>query len=111
MSPELATVPPSPPGFCPIDPDFVPDTFFSSPKPGAPSHDPDREALNDLINDATHGGRKPLTDSEADTILDWAREVGVQDSRDDRGTSHWDGGDHIHVPGYGGKPHIPTKSN
>lgn len=33
-------------------------------------HSPDRKALNDIINDATRGGRTPLSGSDADTILD-----------------------------------------
>ena len=50
-----------------------------------------------------------LTITGADTILDWAEELGVKGARDDRGTDHWVSGDHIHVPDYGGKTHIPTK--
>ena len=72
-------------------------------------HSPDREALNDLIDEATSGGREPWTDSEADTILDWADELGVEGVRDNRGEDHWGGRDHIHIPDYGGKTHIPTK--
>lgn len=71
-------------------------------------HSPDRQALNGIINDATRGGRTPLSGSDADTILDWAGELNIDGARDDRGSDHWTGGDHIHVPGSGIR-HIPTK--
>ncbi|MEO3430531.1 RHS repeat-associated core domain-containing protein [Pelagibius sp. CAU 1746] len=73
----------------------------------AKEHDDDRKALNDLINEATNGGRKPLSSDDADTIIDWANEQGIGGVRDDRGTGHWEGGDHIHVPGSGIR-HIPA---
>ncbi|MCU7850128.1 MAG: hypothetical protein KZQ89_19490 [Candidatus Thiodiazotropha sp. (ex Lucinoma kastoroae)] len=76
--------------------------------PNSNEHSPDRKTLNDLINDATNKGREPLSDSDADTILDWADEVGVEGARDDRGKDHWVGGDHIHVPG-SGVGHIPVR--
>ncbi|MCP4347076.1 MAG: RHS repeat-associated core domain-containing protein [Desulfobacterales bacterium] len=72
-------------------------------------HSPDQEALNDLIGETTLGGRRPLSDDEADTVLDWADEVGTEGARDDRNTNHWTGGQHIHVPG-SGIGHIPTGS-
>ena len=71
-------------------------------------HSPDRQALNDIIKDATNGGRTPLSGSDADTILDWADELGIEGARDDRGKDHWAGGEHIHVPG-SGIGHIPTE--
>ena len=71
-------------------------------------HSPDRQALNDIINGETNGGRAPLSDSDADTILDWAGELGIGGTRDDRGKDHWAGGEHIHVPG-SGQGHIPTE--
>ncbi|WP_444923581.1 RHS repeat-associated core domain-containing protein [Microbulbifer sp. DLAB2-AF] len=78
------------------------------PAPTDKRHSPDQQALNDLINDLTYGGRLPLSGSDADTILDWADELGIEGARDDRGKDHWAGGEHIHVPG-SGINHIPTK--
>jgi len=71
-------------------------------------HSPDQEALKDLIDEETLGGRKPLSNEDADAILDWADEVGINGARDDRGKDHWEGGDHIHVPG-SGIGHIPVQ--
>lgn len=70
-------------------------------------HSPDQQSLNDLIDELTKGGRKPLSDSDADAILDWADELGIPGVRDDRGKNHWEGGEHIHIPG-SGINHIPT---
>ena len=77
-------------------------------------HSPDQQALGELIKEGTRGGRR-LSDDDADTVLEWGAELfpsppygGV---RDDRGTGHWIGGDHIHVPGASGPSHIPTTSN
>ncbi len=70
---------------------------------------PDQEALKDIIQEETLGGRKPLSDEDADTVLDWADELGIDGARDDRGKDHWEGGEHIHVPG-SGLGHIPTGS-
>jgi len=71
-------------------------------------HSDDRQALNDLINDVTLGGRRPLSDNDADTVLDWTDELGISGARDDRESDHWRGGPHIHVPGSGIR-HIPTR--
>lgn len=49
-----------------------------------------------------------MSDDDADTILDWANEQGIDGARDDRGEDHWQGGPHIHVPGSGIR-HIPTQ--
>ena len=65
-----------------------------------------QEALTGIVQDATNGGRKPLSNGDADQILDWGREVGTE-VRDNRGTDHWVGGDHIHVEG-SGINHIPV---
>jgi hypothetical protein len=70
-------------------------------------HSPDREALNDIIDETTLGGRRPLSGEDADTVLDWADELGIEGARDDRATDHWAGGSHIHVPG-SGINHIPA---
>ena len=76
-------------------------------KEGA-KHGEKQQALNDIINEETNGGRKPLSGEEADTVLDWANELGIEGARDDRGKGHWDEGEHIHVPGSGIR-HIPTE--
>lgn len=71
-------------------------------------HSPDQQALNDLIDEQTLGGRRPLSEEDANTILDWGEELGIDGIRDDRGKDHWKVGNHIHVPG-SGTGHIPTK--
>ena len=73
-----------------------------------PKNSPDQQALNDLIRDATLGGRRPLSNDDADTILQWADELGTPGARDDRNTTHWEGGPHIHIPGSGIR-HIPAR--
>ena len=78
-----------------------------SPEQDGRRQNGDREALGEIVRDETKGGRKPLTGGDADTILDWARELGVPGVRDDRSKDHWKGGAHIHVPGTGIQ-HIPT---
>ena len=72
-----------------------------------PKQSPDRQALNDLINEQIQGGRRPLSDNDADQVLEWAKEQNIPGTRDDRGEGHWEGGDHIHVP-QSGVRHIPT---
>ena len=72
------------------------------------THDRDRKALNDIINDLTNGGRKPLSSDDADAALDLANGLSIPGVRDDRNTTHWTGGPHIHIPG-AGIPHIPAK--
>ena len=37
----------------------------------------DQRALRELINETTQKGRKPLTPDDANTLLDWADEVGL----------------------------------
>jgi hypothetical protein len=72
---------------------------------------PDQQALGEIVRDQTKGGRVPLTNGQADTVLDWGKEVGVKGVRDNRGASHWRPGGtptpHIHVPGSGVR-HIPV---
>lgn len=70
-------------------------------------HSPDQEALDDIIKDVTNRGNKPVSDTDADTLLDWGKEVG-SDVRDDRDADHWVGGPHIHIPGVV-TGHIPVK--
>jgi RHS repeat-associated protein len=70
-------------------------------------HDKNRKSLNDLINDLTNGGRKPLSADDADAAIDLGKELGIPGVRDDRDTDHWEGGPHIHIPGTG-IGHIPA---
>ena len=71
----------------------------NKPKGNNKRHTSSQEALNEI---AKEGERKGVTNSDADTLLNWADEYDLQ-GRDDRGKDHWIGGEHIHV---GGK-HIP----
>ena len=83
--------------------DWLDDVVFNNGK----EQTPDQEALGETIREQTQGGRRPLTNGQADTVLGWAKETGVQGARDDRGATHWKGGPHIHVPG-SGVNHIPV---
>jgi hypothetical protein len=48
--------------------------------------------------------RTGITQDEADILLQWAKEYEMSPVRNDVGTSHWVGGDHIHI---GPVNHIP----
>ena len=74
------------------------------------SHDDNRRSLNDLIKDLTNDGRKPLSADDAGAAIDLGKELGIPGIRDDRGTDHWQGGPHIHIPqsGVGDGKHIPA---
>ena len=86
-----------------------PDAPSCPADPAAPTEaeilEGNRRALIELANK----GKRNLSDSNADTLLDWADKYGV-DARDDRGTDHWvswDGiKDHIHI---GPINHIPVR--
>ncbi len=75
----------------------------------------DQRALKELVDEATLGGRKPLSVDDADTILDWAREYnypGVRASPGDVGVpSNWTANPqpHIHIPGAGRGGHVPVQ--
>jgi hypothetical protein len=57
-------------------------------------HTPDQEALSDLVKGT---GKRGVSSSDADTLLDWAKECNFP-CRDDRGKPpHWVGGEHIHL--------------
>jgi hypothetical protein len=49
--------------------------------------------------------RSGVTVGDALTLIEWANEVGLP-SRNDIGTNHWVGGDHVHI---GGSTHIPVR--
>jgi RHS repeat-associated protein len=72
----------------------------------------DQQALKQLIDEATRGGRKPLSASDAETIMDWAQEYkypGFRASPGDVGVpSNWTANPqpHIHIPGAGRRGHV-----
>jgi RHS repeat-associated protein len=78
----------------------------------------DQTALKEIVDEATLGGRKPLSKTDAETILDWAEEVNYPGARAKQGDvsypSNWAGRPghpnepHIHVPGVG-TGHIPAE--
>jgi len=77
---------------------------------------PDQRALKDLVDEASLGGRKPLSRGDADTIMDWADEVnypGARAKHNDVTGNHpgtqWDGKPHIHIPGAGRGGHVPVE--
>jgi len=76
-------------------------------KTGNNVNTPDQQALGDLVKGESDNGRKPISNQDAETLLDWGRELG-KDVRDDRKKDHWIGGPHIHIPGTGVK-HIPVE--
>ena len=77
----------------------------------------DQQALQGLVNEMTKGGRKPLSTSDANTVLDWAKETKYPGARAKAGDvsypSNWSGRrghpneSHIHIPGVG-SGHIPV---
>jgi RHS repeat-associated protein len=76
---------------------------------------PDQQALKELVDEATFGGRRPLSTDQAETVLDWADEFGYPGARakpgDVANPSNWSGGSgqpHIHIPGVG-NGHIPVQ--
>lgn len=75
------------------------------PKGGGPGKpfDPDQDALIQLAKDAQRRGG--VNQQDAQTLLDWANEYGLR-NRNDIGTNHWVGGDHIHI---GPVNHLPVK--
>jgi hypothetical protein len=76
----------------------------------------DQRALRDLVNEVTNDGRKTLSKDDAETILDWADEVGYPGARAKPGDvarpSNWknhpDRPPHIHIPNAGRGGHVPV---
>ncbi len=66
---------------------------------------PDQDAVIQLAKQAKRTGG--VTEEEAKTLLDWAKEYGVKPAQNHIGTDHWVGGDHIRV---GPINHIPVKT-
>jgi hypothetical protein len=94
----------------------------------APRETPDQRALRDLIDEETLEGRlvrhpsgsgnvalSPLTVDEANTVMDWADEVGVpnharpNDVIGNHPGRQWDGVPHVHIDGAGGSGHVPVE--
>jgi hypothetical protein len=75
----------------------------------------DQRALKDLVDEATQGGRKPLSRQDAETVLDWADEThypGVRAKPGDVSSpSNWKANPvpHIHLPGAGRRGHVPVE--
>jgi len=74
---------------------------------------PDQRALKELVDEATLGGRKPLSVDNANTILDWAEQISYPGARANPNCvacpSTWAGGPHFHIPGAGRGGHIPVQ--
>ena len=74
----------------------------------------DQKALKDLVDELTNNGRKPLSQKDAETILDWADEVKYPGWRakgnDVANPSNWTANPvpHIHLPGVGRNGHVPV---
>jgi len=65
-------------------------------------HSPDQAAISELVKEA---GNKGVSNTDADTLLDWSKEYHFP-ARDDRGKPpHWLGGEHIHI----GPKHVPVQ--
>ncbi len=73
-------------------------------------HDEDEKALQDMLSGDTRRGKR-LSNDDADGYIDLANEIG-NETRDDRGKGHWNGGEHIHIDRLRdgtGDTHIPTE--
>ena len=84
-------------------------------------HTADQQALKEIVEEATLGGRKSLSVEDAETVLDWAEEINypgwragqnnVSQPSHGRGRPGYSNEPHIHLPGtgkYGG--HIPVET-
>jgi RHS repeat-associated protein len=75
----------------------------------------ERQALRDLVNEVTNGGRTPLSPEDAETVGDWAKEVGYPGARATPGDvadpSNWNANPvpHVHIPGAGRGGHVPVE--
>lgn len=75
----------------------------------------DQQALQELVNEATNGGRVPLSAADAKTVGDWAGETGYPGARaasgDVASPSNWGANPvpHVHLPGVGRGGHIPVE--
>lgn len=77
---------------------------------------PDQQALKELVNEASAGGRRALSRSDAETVLDWAEETGYPGVRahpnDVSDPSNWQANPvpHVHIPGAGRGGHVPVEA-
>jgi RHS repeat-associated protein len=82
----------------------------------------DQQAIKDLADEATNGGRVPLSPEEADILIEWAQEYdypnwdaapgdighgGLNPNWDPKKTG--EGQPHIHLPGAGRGGHVPVE--
>jgi RHS repeat-associated protein len=74
----------------------------------------EQRALKELVDETTYGGRLPLSREDAETVLDWADEIGYPGARAKPGDvgdpSNWTKNPvpHIHLPGAGRGGHVPV---
>jgi RHS repeat-associated protein len=75
-----------------------------------------QQAMNSLIQQATNNGTTPLSVEDANTVLDWALELNIQNVRAGEGDvsvpSNWTAcpnQPHIHIPNTGLGGHIPVE--
>jgi hypothetical protein len=75
----------------------------------------DQRAFKELVDEATKGGRIPLSRDQAEWVLDMAEEIGYPRVRAGLGDlanpSNWTANPtpHIHIPGAGRSGHIPVE--
>ena len=75
---------------------------------------PEQRALKELVEEVTLGGRKALSRTEAETVMEWADEVkypGFRAGPEDLASpSNWTANPvpHIHLPGAGRGTHVPV---
>jgi len=75
----------------------------------------DQAALRDIVDEATNGGRTPLSPEDAKTVGEWASETGYPGARanpnDVASPSNWKANPipHVHLPGAGRGGHIPVE--
>jgi hypothetical protein len=81
----------------------------------AQGYSANQQLIQQLVNEATNQGHKPLTRQDANVVLDWAKEYeypGVRAGPGDVGygqPSHWVGGPHINMPGMPNSGHVPVE--
>jgi RHS repeat-associated protein len=92
------------------------DAAFEADNAAVMQQSGDRQALSSLIKEATRSGNKPLSVEDANTVLDWAQEQGIQGVRASEGDvsvpSNWTARPdlpHIHIPNTGVGTHIPVE--
>jgi RHS repeat-associated protein len=75
----------------------------------------EQQALRDIVNEVTNGGRTPLSTQDGQTVLEWAKETHYPGARatpgDVASPSNWKANPvpHIHLPGAGRGGHVPVE--